>query len=133
MTNRRPDWPERMWAAIQGHDQDVFGWGTLDCCLFAAEVVDAMTDSKFAKALRARYQDKRSAVQFLKDEGGLEAAVSAYLGPPSPGRALRGDVVLFNTPSGCCLGICVGQQIAAISSVGLLFFPGSMADQRWAV
>lgn len=122
-----------MWAAIQGHDQDVFGWGKLDCCLFAAEVVDAMTGSQFVEALQARYADKRSAARFLKDEGGLEAAVNAYLGPAAPGRPVRGDVVLFNTPAGYCLGICVGQQIAAISSAGLLFFPGRMADKRWAV
>lgn len=122
-----------MWSAIQRHDQDVFDWGRLDCCLFAAEVVDAMTGSQFVNALQRRYADKRSAARFLKDEGGLESAVTAYLGEPASGRATRGDVVMFNTPAGLCLGICVGQQIAAISSAGLLFFPGRMANKRWAI
>lgn len=122
-----------MWSAIQACDGQRFAWGKLDCCLFAAKVVDAMTGRDFTGALQQRYGDKRGAVRFLREEGGLSDAVTAYLGEPAPGRALRGDVVLFDSPNGDCLGICVGGSIAAISSAGLLYLPLNHQIRRWAI
>jgi len=131
--SRRDDWVGQMWSAIEDHTDAPFVWGLNDCCLFAARVVDAMTDSDFELELSSQYSDEETALAYIASHGSLEAAVTSHLGDPSPGRALRGDVVMVDGGNGHALGICVGGTVAALTDKGPLFMPRSAIITRWAI
>lgn len=130
---RRENWLEKMWSTIEQHQSTTFVWGENDCCLFAAKVVDAMCDSEFEKQLKEKYSDQDSAIRYIVEEGGMEIAVSNYLGESKTGRAQRGDVVLFEGALGETLGICVGSTIAAVSDSGVIYMPRSITICYWTI
>jgi hypothetical protein len=130
---RRSDWLEKMWSTIEQHQSKPFAWGDNDCCLFSAKVVDAMCDSTFAEKLKEKYHDQDSAIKYIVEEGGIEAAVSNYLGKSKTGRAQRGDVVMFDGSLGDTLGICVGNTIAAVSESGVIYMPRSVTICYWTI
>jgi hypothetical protein len=51
---RYEDWPQRLVAAIEAARGRPFSWGAMDCCLFAADVVLAMTGVDYAAGFRGR-------------------------------------------------------------------------------
>lgn len=134
---RRPNWVSRLWQEIRTSEHTPFVLGKHDCCLFAAHCVDAMTDSEWAASLC--YSDRRGALQFLKREGGLEAAVTKRLGEPTPGHiAERGSICLVDVErdgigDGRGLGVCIGSTIAVACVDGLEFYPLARAIKHWAV
>lgn len=130
---RREDWLEKMWSTIEQHQSTAFVWGENDCCLFAAKVVDAMCDSEFEKQLKEKYNDQDSAIRYIVEEGGMEKAVSGYLGESKTGRAQRGNVVLFEGALGETLGICIGSTIAAVSDSGVIYMPRSATICYWTI
>ncbi len=123
---------EKQLVAARGR---VFAWGDFDCCRFAAEVVDALTDSTHLATLSAKYTDEKSARRFIKRAGGVRAAVTEFLGEPVEKWALarRGDVCLIQTDSGEGLGICVGPLIACVAESGLGFNTLDKALAVWMV
>lgn len=131
--SRRADWHDKMWAAIDAHMDAQFDYGKTDCCLFTARVVDAFCDTEHEKTLSEHYKDEATALAYIEVSGGLEAAVSTYLGQSKVGRAQRGDVVMFNGARGQTLGICVGQTIASVYSDGVVFLPRSLSICYWTV
>lgn len=130
---RRDDWVEQLWTAIENDAQTPFVWGQHDCCLFAAKVVDAMTDGSFVSQLQAAYQDEAGALQFIADQGGLESAVSGFLGAAKTGRPQRGDVVMYDGENGETLGICAGSVIVAAGQDGLVNVRKARAIKYWSV
>lgn len=122
---RLPDWPARLDAAIEAARARPFQWGAMDCSIFAADVVLALTGRDFAESFRGRYSTRAEAVALLGARGGLEAVVTGFLGQPLPTALLarRGDVVMVETPEGRALGICVGQKAACAGPQGLTFVP----------
>lgn len=131
--NRREDWLDRMWTTIEAHNGQPFVWGNNDCCSFTAKVVDAMCDSNFVEQLSEKYSDEESAIRYIVEEGGMQRAISGYLGDPKVGRAKRGDVVLFEGALGETLGICVGGTIASVNDSGVVYFPRSTTICYWTI
>lgn len=131
--NRREDWLDRMWSTIEFFSNKPFVWGSNDCCSFSAKVIDAMCDSNFAKQLAEKYTDEDSAIRYIVEEGGMEKAISGYLGKSKVGRAQRGDVVLFDGALGETLGICVGSTIASVNDSGVAYFPRSATICYWTI
>lgn len=110
---RYEDWPLRLAAAIEAARGRPFSWGAQDCCLFAADVVRALTGEDLAAPFRGRYASRAQAVAILGARGGLEAVVTSVLGAPlaTPLLARRGDVVMVATADGPALGICADRGV----------------------
>lgn len=130
---RRYDWVEKMWHTIDAHINQDFRYGELDCCIFAARVVDAMCDTKHEELLRTHYSDEDTALAYIEINGGLQEAVSTYLGKSCDGRAQRGDVVMFRGELGETIGICVGPYIASVYRNGIVFLQRDNIICRWVL
>ncbi len=133
---RFEDWPRRLDAAIEAARARHFSWSEgHDCCLFAADVVLALTGRDFAESFRGRYSTRAEAVALLGARGGLEAVVTSYLGQPLPTALLarRGDVVMVETPEGRALGVSVGGKAACAGPQGLTFVPMAGWLSGWRV
>lgn len=133
---RKQDWPEIMAAAIAAARGRAFAWGSHDCCLFAADVVRAMTGVDHAAPFRGRYSTARGAAMALKRYagGGLLAAVTRLLGDPVPGvQARRGDVVYAETALGPAIGICIGPAACFAAPAGLACLPLSACLHAWRI
>jgi hypothetical protein len=129
---KREDWPEKMNEYIERIATMPFAWGTLDCCMFAADCVLAMTDEDFAADFRGQYTDAPSAyVALQRFAGGGIPETMAILAdrfgwePVEPLRAQRGDIVLIpphlchgDPRFGGALGICVGPLSIFMAEIG---------------
>jgi len=130
---KKPNWSQAMWTAIEARAATPFAWGSNDCCLFVAHVVDAMTNGRFVQQLSQRYTDHASALRYIASEGGIGPAVSEYLGQASRIRPQRGDVVLWAGDKGETLGLCVGAELAAMGPDGVVFVPKSLTLETWTI
>ncbi len=138
--SRRPDWPERLFAHVASRARTPFAWGAHDCVLFAADGVLAMTGRDLAAGWRGRWRSEIGARRVLARHfgGSLEEAVSVGLGLgrplPSARLALRGDVMLYDTPDGPGLALCLGAAMAAPSRVvGVELLPRARASRAWRI
>jgi hypothetical protein len=132
---RYEDWPQRLVAAIEAARGRPFAWGAMDCCLFAADVVLAMTGVDYAAGFRGRYDSRAGAVALLGARGGLEAVATSALGEPLPTTlmAQRGDVVMVRSPEGPALGVCEGVMAWFAGPDGVVPRPMREAVKAWRV
>lgn len=135
---RFPDWPERLAAAVEKARTAEFRWGEHDCCLFAADVVHALTGHDYAASFRGRYDDGAGAAVLIASHGSLQALIEAVIGDPiPPSRARRGDVVLGTAPTPAgeedAIGICIGRLWAAPGQAGLRFLQMSICRAAWRI
>lgn len=137
-TSRVPDWPARLAAEIERARGMPFAWGTHDCCLWVARVVEQIIGRDFAADYRG-YRTERGALRVLARHGGPEGIATTALGPAmAPRLAIRGDVVSFLArrvagPVAPALGIVLGARFAAVSPAGLIFPAMEAARSAWAV
>lgn len=110
-----------------------FEWGKNDCCLFAANAVEAMTGVDPAKKYRG-YKTKLGAAKKLKNIG-IEGAWTEVLNgePINPKLCRRGDVVLFQNGQEQSVGVCLGTTFAAIAEEGLIMLSMDNAIMGWRV
>jgi len=128
------DWTERLWQTINFWQDKPFEYGVNDCCLFAARCADATSGSSWVEDLESRYHDTRSALRYLKDSGGIEAATTERLGEPVPRlQARRGDVCLVETPDGRALAVCVGASVVVPGASGLITKPLREVIKAWRI
>lgn len=131
---RHPDWVSRLWREVEACSAEPFTYGQSDCCTFVARCVDAMTGSKLVEQLSHCYHDRRSARRFIRAEGGLELAVSGFLGDCIPGaNARRGDACLVEVEDGLGVGMCLGPTIAVRDDGSLTPYPLASALAHWRV
>jgi hypothetical protein len=144
MITRREDWPRRLDAALQAARRAPFVWGAHDCCLFAADAVDAMcgTDPMggIAARFRGRYRTARGARGLLARLGGVDGLMTRVgVGPEvAPLLARRGDVVALapsdgDGSAGVMLGICIGAEIVGAAPQGLRLVPLAAGERAWRV
>lgn len=141
---RREDWPQRLGKLIHERASEPFEWGRQDCCLFAADCVEAMTGVDLAGPLRG-YSTALGAASRARLAGAASDdlfgvhlwAARAGLRELRPLQAQRGDVVLIDTARrevhGMCLGVCVGAHAAAPGADGLAFYESTHWVRAWAV
>lgn len=97
---RLRDWQSRLADCIARRRELPFAWGKLDCALFAADCVAAVTGVDPAADLRAAYRSEREAARLVARFGGLAALAASRLGPEVlPGQARAGDVGLVPAPA----------------------------------
>lgn len=132
---RLADWPQRLAAYLASRQFTPFLWGSNDCCRFAADGVQAITGHDYMASLRSQYATPLQASRLLKKQDGLLQLTCKQIGQPlpSPLMASRGDVVLFDTPAGTALGLCVGAQIASAGISGTVFCSMTAALAAWGV
>ena len=133
---RYPDWDRRLRLAIEAARTKRFCWGTHDCCLFAADLVEAMTGSDPAAQFRGAYSSEHEAMRKIRAQGGIEAIISKMLGtdPCRPTNAQRGDILLMRPVSPQqmqMLGVCVGDSAVVVGETGILHPPISRATKAW--
>jgi hypothetical protein len=136
---RREDWLERVIAHVDTVRQKTFEYGALDCCLFAADCVKAMTDEDPAAPARGRYKTADEALATLlsvyeaNDLPELMEALAAKYGweeIENPRYAQRGDIILLKSDAADdprfhgALGLCAGpltvfirERLRAISTI----------------
>lgn len=129
---RHQDWVARLRETVDAYRSEQFSWCRHNCGLFAARCVDAITGSDWAKEFQ--FASAREALQFVKDEGGIEAAVTARLGEPFHHYfARRGDVCEVDVVDGAGLGVCYGPEILVPSDDGLESYVLARARKHWRV
>jgi len=133
---RVDDWLARLFTEIERRRNFPFQWGqhegAQDCCTLAAAVVDEITGSAHLPLLLTRYHDEPSALAYIQNSGGIEAAISTFLGQPSRlSFTQRGDVVMLDGE--IQVGVCIGARVAAAGPAGVVEVPMTRALVRWAV
>jgi hypothetical protein len=117
---RLPDWQLRFADLVAARLSAPFAWGQHDCCLWAADVVQAITGIDPAAHLRGQYTDEKSALRLVRSLGGLESIASAALGAATTARfATVGDVVLITHERITTLAVCNGTSLLAPGAAGL--------------
>lgn len=131
---RLRDWPERLDALLRERAATPFAWGRNDCCLFAGDVVHALTGHDPLAALRGRYASRRDALRLLATLGGYEAAITGVLGPRTDAaRATVGDVLLIDNAGRPMLAVCNGTSAVAPGRHGLVTEPLAGVRAAWRV
>lgn len=142
---RLRDWQERLAACLAERSDREFGWGTHDCCMFAADCVDACTGTDPAADLRGTYADIAGALEVVQAQGGLPAIAAARLGEEiAPALAQVGDVgVLPAMPRHegdplvqafpHMLAVWSGAMWLAPWETGYVALPAEQALQAWRI
>lgn len=147
MTRRREDWPTALAEAYRRAGGRAFEWGRLDCCLFAADLIAAMTGADPAEGLRGRYDDVKGARRLLLRHGGsletLADGLAARHGWPesAPKLARRGDLALVELPLTIerigdwaeALGIVLGARVAVMGPAGPVQIQLACARRCWRI
>lgn len=127
MLTRLNNWPEAFAAALDAVQNEPFEWGKNDCCLFACNIVKAITGTDLARPFRG-YKNRNEAFEVIKSYGGIgklaESVAQEYgISEINPLKARRGDVCLFDTGQGETLGICRGDLVLAPGKEGMVGHP----------
>jgi hypothetical protein len=120
-----------------------FAWGSHDCCLLAADAIQAITGVDIAADFRGRYSDQASAFAAIKtitggstvEDAAVYCATKAEMPElPHPNFAHRGDLVLIEDAGRVIAGV-VGLQSKPLSAgeKGLKTFPMSAIKRAWRV
>ena len=122
MTDRLPEWRERLQVYLQSIAHEPLEFGRHDCALFAADAVRAMTGVDLAEAYRGRYTTLHGGMRILARDGFSDqvALVAAHLAPVTVAMAMPGDLAVFETQSGRALGVVQGAAVYVLHVDGLL-------------
>lgn len=127
-----------------------FVWSQWDCCLFAANAIQAMTGVDIASDFRGKYTNEASAFALIKSvTGGTTVAdAAAYCaqkhgltewvgtdGKPTPLRAMRGDLVVISNAGDLIAGVVdlSGRYVAAMSETGIIRLSIRSIVRAWHV
>ncbi|MFS0771031.1 DUF6950 family protein [Sphingomonas sp. 1P08PE] len=132
---RLPDWEQRLHDYLAGLEGAEFVWGKMDCALFAAGAVEAMTGEDPAAAYRGKYRSVAGSVRALKTYGAgtLAATIDAGFEEREVGFARRGDLVMVDGMVGVCIGpdaLFIGEEDGA---PGLIRFGRERWAKAWSV
>lgn len=128
------DWPQRLHRAIEARSGRPYAWGSNDCALFAADLIEAMTGHDLAKPFRGTYRTERGAKRMLKAHGwrDLEAMADAML-PRRAERVRRGDLVLRKGDFGPFLAIVWQGGVIGPGPEKPLIWPAQDILNTWSV
>lgn len=132
---RLPDWEQRLGDYLDAHRHAVFVWGELDCVLFAAGAIEAITGIDPAASVRGRYRTRIGSLRQLHARGyaDLTAMMDAHFTQIVPARAMRGDIVMAQGSLGVCFvknGYFVGQEGG---ESGLITLPLADWEAAWRI
>jgi hypothetical protein len=126
---RIEQWSTVLHDFIEARRNTPFSWGGSDCCLFAADAVQAITEQDFAAAWRGKYDDAREAHALIADAGGVDNMIP--LDEIEPNYAQRGDVAMIDMDGRDVLAIHLGDIVAGQGVDGLVFFSPALVKRAW--
>lgn len=130
---RLKDWPSRLARVMNAARRRPFAWGEQDCCVWAADSVQACTGVDPAAAWRGTYRDAMSAERLVMELGGM-AAIGALAGRESaPSLATAGDIGLARQGDREMLVVHSGQVWLAVAACGLEIVPFGSVTHAWRV
>lgn len=130
---RTTNWQAALSAFVAARRSMPFAWGSNDCCLFAADAVQAMTGVDHAAELRG-YSSALEAGRLVEARGGLARIAAGALGEPvAPLFAAVGDVVLIENEGRDLLALCNGTTALAPGPLGLVVLGMDAAKATWRV
>lgn len=110
-----------------------FVWGVHDCCLWAADAVQAQTGRDPAAGLRGTYRSALGAARLVRRLGGLSAIAARGGEPIAPALAVAGDVGLVMMAGRPRLVVCGGGLWLAAAVDGLAALPWAAPVAAWRV
>jgi hypothetical protein len=139
---RLPDWQSRLDGYLQACARQPFQYGELDCGLFVAGAIRAMTGVDVAEELRG-YSNRKEAFGRISAACGSKsmAAIADHLAAKFAIRevtvwnAQRGDPVQLKRGRASTLGLIAmhGFEVLTPYKDGLLRIPKSLAVRAWHV
>ena len=131
--HKLPDWETRLSAVVTQALPRPFEWGVNDCCLWAADCVQAQTGADPAADLRGTYSDARGALALVQRLGGMRA-IGDMTGSPIPAlMATHGDIGLVRHEDHDLLALCNCTHWLAVGPYGLVVLPLTLAVHAWRV
>jgi hypothetical protein len=132
---RLPDWHHRLDLLFLQRMRHPFVWGRHDCCLWAADCIEACTGRDAGGPYRGRYSSALGAARVLRAVGGPSGAATVACGAAvEPWRAAVGDLGLVDAGKGRdALAVCGGQHWFAAGETGLVTLPFDAASRCWKV
>lgn len=130
---RLHDWQLRFSDFVQTRAHVPFAWGRNDCCLFAADAVQALTGIDHAAALRG-YDNAIAAQRLIYARGGIRRIATDALGLEiKPVFASVGDLVLLENAGRELLAVCNGTCALAPGGDGMAVLSMNAALAAWRV
>jgi hypothetical protein len=130
---RLHDWQTRFAEFARARRNEPFAWGSNDCCLFAADCVEAITGEDPAKDLRG-YTTALQAARIVKAHGGMAQFVTARIGVEIPPlMANVGDLVLVVVNGHDTLTVCNGSNVIGPGPSGMMCCGMGLAKAAWRV
>ncbi len=126
-------WPEILHAEIESARDKPFVWGKCDCCLFAANVVMAMTGNDYASEFRGKYNTAKGSAKALIKYGHKTLSSTMNEKLPSVRFPKRGDVVMAIVSGEEALGICIGAMCVFKAPDGVVQMPVCDIAAAWEV
>lgn len=129
---RLHDWMPRLSALMSARLGAPFAWGVHDCCLFAADAVQAITGHDPMADLRGRYSTEREALRTVQRLGGLAGAAVDRMGPVvRADLAQPGDIGLGAVAGRQSLAVCCGAHFMAPGVGGLVVIHTADVLRAW--
>lgn len=132
---RQRDWRQRLIAYLDAAARRRFEPGAIDCALFTAGAVEAMTGEDPAAGLRGAYRTLREGYDLLQARGYADqiALAASLFEEVPPAMAWPGDLAVVNTPEGLALGVVQGQGVYVMTHGGLGLEPRTAALRAFRV
>jgi hypothetical protein len=117
---RRADWRARLTEYVVSMQGARFEPGRLDCALFAAGAVEAMTGEDHAHGLRG-YRTLAGGYRKLQERGHGDhvALVASLFAEVPPSFAQAGDLAVVPGDDGPALGVIQGEHVYVMRPDGL--------------
>ena len=134
MTQRTPGWMGRLVVYLSRVHSMPFRPGRMDCALFVAGAVEAMTGEDHARGWRG-YRSLAEGRKRIAERGHEDhVALAASLLPEVPVlMAQRGDVAVVPESDGFALGIVQGESVYVMTPRGLGLVPLTRAVRAFRV
>lgn len=125
-------WPAELARLLREYHTRPFDPASNNCAQFAAEWIWRATGERIELPPVTENMISR---EWLAEHGGLQALVTARLGPPlaSTSLAMRGDVGITESPLGDALCVVVGPTVAAPNRKGLIYLRRSFLVTAWRI
>lgn len=138
MTRKTEGWQHRLTTYLASIAARPFEAGKLDCALFTAGAVQAMTGVDHARGWRGKYRSLAKGLKALEAAGHADhVALTASLYPEVPPiMAQVGDIAVVQSDGAedvQALGIVQGPSIYVMSRAGLTLAPLTAATRAFRV
>lgn len=122
---RREDWRERLLDYVEQVRREPFNMGEMDCALFVAGCIEAMTGEDLAAPYRGKYATMDEGLALMRKSGYADyVEFFRHRYEPIPvAHAWVGDIAVVESDEGPTLGIVGGSRIFLSGEDGVVTRP----------